>query len=197
MAETQQKPKIVLPEHWHLIRCQTGMTTHAVARLLERKIQAYVPKTFHREKFGREVRIIATLRLPGQYAFVQLQDDPKNPQLVIDQAGVVAAERGVSHVFTNDAGRPYRIPFSEIVLLMQLEADEYCDAGKPPSRAKPNRFVPGQTVKIVRHELWAGYEGEIVTAARGMARIVVGNMIVSIPDCDVTPQTDQELRNSA
>lgn len=185
-----------MTDHWHPIRFYGGMALHGAARLMENGVKTYVPMKYSREKIGRQVKIVSEIRLPGHYGFVWLRDTGSRRDL-IDQAGFVKSIRGVEHVFSENDGYPLKVRPDEIRYFENLEAQEKSQAMKPPSRAKLPRFEPGHWVKVVRHELFAGREGEVMTCLRGVARVVIGDIIVSLMDCDIEQAQRPQSRNAA
>jgi transcription antitermination factor NusG len=174
-----------LTTYWGFAKCRSNMMATAATGLLDQRFVIYAPKTFERLKVaGGAAQVVAHYRLPP-YLFVQFEEDTEDLQHVIDQAGLVASQRGIQHVYCDDRGRPFRVSMSEIQYLRRLEEDQMGDAQKRP-RGKETPFLPGVWVRIDRHANFAGQEGEIRTSIRGMSKVIIGTIVIEVADCDIS-----------
>lgn len=169
---------------WGFAKARSGMIDTAASGLIGQRFEVYVPKLYERKRVeGGKAEPVARYRLPP-YLFVRFESDADDEQYVVDQAGVVASQRGITHVFCDGRGRPQRVSRDEIEYLRQLEEEQMGDAQKR-GQAKEPEFLPGAWVRIIRPENWAGHEGEVRTCIRGLAKVIIGNLVVTVNECDL------------
>ena len=182
--------------HWYLIAADTGMMPTAQFEIVTRKVGWLLPKMWRRALVDGQFRPVSSLRLPGNFGFVELPKIKGDPleTLLNEKAAAVEALRGVRKVYTNAAGRYSRVPADEIQYLKDQEAADYKEACKSKPKFAAPKFPPNTTVRILRNERYAGYVGEYLYSLRGMATIAMPNGIKlpPIPDCDIVQITKGE-----
>lgn len=174
---------------WFLLECQPGMMPTAKVEIIGRGVEFLHPKTWRRAFVEGRFMPVPEPMLPGRYAFVRLPcepDDPKNG-LLNEQGSAVETLRGVRQVFKNSSRTTFApVQRWEIQALKDREATEEREAGKAKPKFMEPRFKGGTTVRIVRHDRFAGHIGEFLYSVRGQATIAMENGIkLPVPDCDI------------
>lgn len=179
-------PNEALQRNWYLLEAWGGLMLTAKVEIIARKVEFLLPMTWARARVDGRDQPFSKPRLPGNYAFVCLSRDPRNDDLLNEQAATLTTLRGVRAVYKNAAGRYAAVPKWEIQALKEAEAEEHLEAGKAKPKTMEARFKAGAKVRIVRHETWNGQVGEFLYAVRGMATLAMGLGIkLQVPECDL------------
>jgi hypothetical protein len=181
---------------WFLIESWPGLMLTAKVEIVAREVEFLLPLTWRRMKVDGRDQPHPTPRLPGNYAFVALPNDPMDQEIVNEQAAAIAGLRGVRRVFKNARGTYQATPKREIQALREIEAEEHREAGKARPKFAEQRFKPGAKVRILRHATFEGHTGEFLYSVRGQATLAMENGIrVPLPDCDIA-EVGESLRRA-
>lgn len=184
VSQIQQKIRSGLrkmSDNWYIATVRPQQEQAASRDLRDIKFEVFLAKTYKKHKVGKHNAALATLRFPG-YLFVRFD-------LAQGQSGPVLRVRGVSGLLQgrpSDSHKEYpqAIPSAVITALRQLEDEELEDAVRRVRRGRSD-LTPGQAVRIDRHAIWRNHKAMLVASVRGMATLLVGNLVVTIPDCDI------------
>lgn len=135
---------------WHAIRYTTARVAELEHTTFEAGVDAFFPLRWERVQVGKHRYWQVTPWL-GIYAFVRLDHEPGNPQVLDDQMAAVKGLRGIIDFLVDRSGVPYRSSDAEIALLRDDTLRFRRDQDLPPSRRFLGPMIPSDTpVRIVK-----------------------------------------------
>lgn len=139
-----------MPMIWHAIRYTTARVAELEHTTFEAGVEAFFPLRWERVSVGKHRYWQVTPWL-GVYAFVCLDHDAANPQVLDDQMSAVLGLRGINGFLMNPNGVPYRSSDAEIGRLREDCLRFRRDQDLPPSRRFLGPLIPSDTpVRIVK-----------------------------------------------
>lgn len=175
-------------KRWYVGRTKPHQEQIAARHLREQAFEIYLPKKYRRERVGRSMKAIASLRFET-YLFIAFDKDSQ-------VHGPISNTRGMAELLCDARGNPRPLPSGVIANLRECE-DMELEGVMRRVRGVRSDLRPGTPVIVERSDLWQGTRGTLIASVRGMATILVGSVVLTLADCDVRAVEEGELAGKA